>query len=120
VIGRNEDLLRRLAVQDEDSLRTVLALGPGLADPSDPSVVALTPKIGALVRVAALVALDAPTCALRWAVELASCAGADDDDIVAVLLTLAPDLGVARLVSIAPRLALAIGYDIEVEGWDGC
>jgi hypothetical protein len=36
-----------------------------------------------------------------------------------VLVTTAAIVGSARVVAEAPRLALAIGYDIEVEGWDG-
>ena len=51
--------------------------------------------------------------------ELALQAGAEDDDIVEVLVTVAAVVGSARIVAAAPRLALAIGYDIEVEGWDG-
>jgi 4-carboxymuconolactone decarboxylase len=56
---------------------------------------------------------------LRWAVELALQSGAEHDDIVDVLVTMAAVVGSARTVAAAPRLALAIGYDIEVEGWDG-
>ena len=42
-----------------------------------------------------------------------------DEEIVEVLATTAAIVGSARVVAEAPRLALAIGYDIEVEGWDG-
>ena len=45
--------------------------------------------------------------------------GAEDDEIVDVLVTVAAVVGSARVVAAAPRLALAIGYDIEIEGWDG-
>ena len=41
------------------------------------------------------------------------------EDLVEVLATVGAVLGSARVVAAAPRLALAIGYDIEVEGWDG-
>jgi alkylhydroperoxidase/carboxymuconolactone decarboxylase family protein YurZ len=69
--------------------------------------------------VAALLAAGACTTSLRWAVERASRAGAGDEEIVEVLVTTATIVGSARVVAAAPRLALAIGYDIEVEGWDG-
>jgi len=73
-----ENLLQRLSANEEPSLRIVLALRPETADPEfNPG---LTPRVRMLVRLAALVALDASTTCLRWAVELASCAGADDDD----------------------------------------
>jgi alkylhydroperoxidase/carboxymuconolactone decarboxylase family protein YurZ len=46
-------------------------------------------------------------------VERARAAGAGDDEIVAVLVAVAPVIGGARLVGAAPRLALAIDYDVE-------
>ena len=115
-----EDLLRRLTTGDESAIRTVLALTPELAEDSDRIDAQLVPRIRKLVRLAALVALDAPTVSLRWAAEQASCTGADDDEIAAVLVTVGSDVGLARVVAAAPRLALAIGYDCEVGGWDGC
>ena len=72
-----------------------------------------------LVRLAALLALGAPTTSLRWAVELATTAGADDDAVVAVLLRTAPVAGAAEVVAAASRLALALGFDVELPGWDG-
>ena len=80
---------------------------------------ALSPQIRVLVRLAALLALGASTTTLRWAVELAAGAGADDDALVGVLVTAAPAVGAARVVASAPRLALALGFDIELDGWDG-
>ena len=56
---------------------------------------------------------------MRWAVELALRSGAEDEEIVEVLAIVARIAGSAQVVAAAPRLALAIGYDIEVEGWDG-
>lgn len=113
VAGR--ELLGRLSDNDESAVRMVLALR---GEPSGrcPAIGgALTPRVGMLVRLAALVALDASTTSLRWAVELACCAGADDDEIVRVLRTIGPDVGAARIVGAAPRLALAIGYDVGPE-----
>jgi 4-carboxymuconolactone decarboxylase len=46
-------------------------------------------------------------------------AGAEDEQMVEVLATVAAIVGSARVVAAAPRLALAIGYDIEIDGWDG-
>ncbi len=115
-----EDLLRRLSAGDEDAIRTVLALKPELREVSGEIEAQLMLRIRVLVRIAALVAVDASTATLRWAVEQACCTGADSDDIVAVLVAVGSDIGLARLVAAAPRLGLAMGYDIEVEGWDGC
>jgi 4-carboxymuconolactone decarboxylase len=116
--GAGEDLLRRLAANEEDSVRRVLALTPE-AGGGDALNAALTPRVRMLVLLAALVALDASTTSLYWAVERASCAGAGDDEIVAVLVTIGSEVGLPRVVSTAPRLALAIGHEIDVDGWDG-
>jgi hypothetical protein len=111
-----EALLRQLAEGDEHSLRQVLA------PPATALALAeqrLDTRTATLVRLGALLALDASTTSVRWAVERASCMGADDDAIVGVLLTAAPAAGAAQLVASAPRLALALGFDIELDGWDG-
>jgi 4-carboxymuconolactone decarboxylase len=115
-----EELLRGLAKGDETLLRSVLAISP--ARPSPRPVVSrrpLPPVTKSLVHLGALLAAGASTTTLRWAVELALQAGAQDDEIVEVLASVATIVGAARVVAAAPRLALAIGYDIEIEGWDG-
>jgi 4-carboxymuconolactone decarboxylase len=114
-----ESLLRRLSANEESSVRMVLALRPESADGNRGFDAGLTPRVRMLVRLAALVAIDASTTSLRWAVELASCAGADDDEIVRVLLTVGAEVGLPRVISSAPRLAQAIGYEIGVDGSDG-
>jgi 4-carboxymuconolactone decarboxylase len=50
---------------------------------------------------------------LRCNVELAHAAGATDAEILAVLLLIGPAIGEARTVAAAPRLALALGFDVE-------
>jgi 4-carboxymuconolactone decarboxylase len=117
---RTEQLLRGLAAGDEAVLRSVLTVSPTARGASRiPSGRALSASTSALVHLAALLAGGGSTTSLRWAVELALQAGAENDDIVEVLVTMAAVVGSARTVAAAPRLALAIGYDIEVEGWDG-
>lgn len=118
MVESGADLLRRLGASDEGALRTVLRL------PTEPGRGctqfdgALTTKIRILVRLAALVALDASTTSIRWAAEQAGCAGADIDEITGVLVAVGPDVGVPRVVACAPRLALAVGYELGVESWD--
>jgi alkylhydroperoxidase family enzyme len=111
-----EDLLRRLAANDDRSLRAIRVARPG--SPED-GAESMSPRTRTLVRLAALLAVDAPTTSLQWAVERAGAAGVSDEEIVGVLLTVGEAVGFARVVSAAPRLALAIGYDIEAMGWDG-
>jgi hypothetical protein len=47
-----------------------------------------------------------------WTLELARRAGASNDEIVGCLLAVMPTLGVARVVSAAPKLGLALGFDV--------
>ena len=69
-------------------------------------------KARSLVRIAALAAIDATTPSYLEAVESAREGGASDDEIVGVLIAIIPAVGVPRVVSAAPKLALAIGYDV--------
>jgi alkylhydroperoxidase/carboxymuconolactone decarboxylase family protein YurZ len=73
----------------------------------------LDARTEALIRVGALVALDAPESSYLAVVESAFLAGATLDELVAVLTAVLGSVGSARVVSAAPRLALAAGYDIE-------
>jgi 4-carboxymuconolactone decarboxylase len=115
-----ERLLRDLAACDEGVLGSVLGLSrPYGRSAGAGSLRALPARTSTLVHLAALLAAGACTTSLRWAVELASRSGATDEEIVEVLVTTAGIVGSARVVAEAPRLALAIGYDIEVDGWDG-
>jgi 4-carboxymuconolactone decarboxylase len=107
-VERVEQRLRRLALNDEKSIGSVLAGGPPL--PGDGG---LDPKTEALVRLGALLSADAATASLRWDVELAGAAGATDEEIFGVLVAVAPTVGFARVVAAAPRLALALGYEID-------
>ena len=103
-----ERLLRQLALNDEPSVREVLVTGNDRA-----TTTRLEQKVGLLVRLSALITLGAATSSLRVTVEQAIQAGASEPEIVDVLVTVGPAVGLARVVAAAPRLALALGYDIE-------
>jgi 4-carboxymuconolactone decarboxylase len=103
------ELLRRLTLNDERAVRRAVSGGPG-----DPGVAgALEPKVAALVRLGSLLSVGAATASCRVAVDVARALGASDEEIVAVLIAVAPVVGGARVVAAAPRLALAIDYDVE-------
>jgi hypothetical protein len=110
-VQRSEDLLRRLALNDEKAVRIVLQDTP--APGSRRGCAGLDFKTHCLVRLGALLSIDAATDSCRLAVDLARAAGADDDEIVGALVAVGPAIGFARLVAVAPRLALAIGYDVD-------
>jgi 4-carboxymuconolactone decarboxylase len=70
-------------------------------------------KAHALVGIAALVALDAALPSYIQAAERARTCGATEDEIVGALVAVLPAVGAARVVSAAPRLGLALGYDVS-------
>ena len=109
-VDDTERLLRRLALNDEESVGMVLASGSEAAGSA-----ALRPKVDLLVQLGALLALGAATSSLRATVDRAIQAGATEAEIVGVLIAVAPAVGLARVVSTAPRLAMAIGYDLEAD-----
>jgi 4-carboxymuconolactone decarboxylase len=112
-----EELLRRLALNDENVVQAAL----GADSRSLTHAAHLDAKTSALVRLAALLSIGAATSSCRAAVEWARAAGATDGEIVGVLVAVAPVVGGARVVGAAPRLALAIDYDVEdvAEVWEG-
>lgn len=110
-VSESRDLLRRLAANDEASMRTVLAPPPISGDLAQRSPFVLDRRTRALVNLAALLVLDASTESLRWAADLACASGADDSAVAAVLIAAGSVAGSAQVVSVAPRLALAL--DLE-------
>jgi 4-carboxymuconolactone decarboxylase len=103
-VNRIERLLCRISLHDEASVRSALA---------EPDVSGLDPKVRALVGLGALLSVDAATVSVRLGVDLAYRAGATEDEIAGVLLAIAPAVGQARTVAVAPRLALALGYEVD-------
>ena len=99
--------LRRLAVHD-DALLDALS-----ADSSSRPTAGIDAKTAALVRVAATIAVDAAPYSFQHAISLALAAGATNDEIVASLEAVTPVTGAARVVQCAPKVALALGYDVD-------
>jgi alkylhydroperoxidase/carboxymuconolactone decarboxylase family protein YurZ len=69
----------------------------------------------ALAKIAALIALDAPPASYLWQVGSALEAGVTPQDIVGVLIAVAPQVGGPRLVAAAPELMLALGLTLPDE-----
>jgi alkylhydroperoxidase/carboxymuconolactone decarboxylase family protein YurZ len=111
-----KETLRRLALSDERFMEAELKMGLDTVQVSG-----LDPKTHALVRLAAALAIDAAPSSYQSAVEPALAAGASIDEIVGTLIAVAPTIGLARVVSAAPELALALGYDVDhaIERRDG-
>ena len=65
------------------------------------------------MRVAATIAVDAAPSSFQHAVAHALAAGATCERVVATLEAVTPVTGAARVVASAPKVALALGYDVE-------
>lgn len=87
-----------------------------LAENSDtqPADVAyLDPRTRSLVVIGAAVCTDAPARTFQSLVRSALRAGASAEEIFGVLLAVALAAGEPKVVAVAPKLALALGYDVD-------
>jgi 4-carboxymuconolactone decarboxylase len=100
--------LRKLAVRDDRFINALLS-----EDCANAGHAGIDPKSHALLRIAALIAVDAAPPSFMNAVEAGLEAGASYEEIVGTLIAVLPIVGVARVVSAAPNLGLALGYDVS-------
>ncbi len=101
---QSAEVLRRLAVGNEHAVASALSSdGAELGD-----------KIRAMLRLAALIAGDSAAASYQWTVNVARAAGTTDDEIVAVLCSIAPIVGSARVTLAAAPLSAALGYEVDV------
>jgi alkylhydroperoxidase/carboxymuconolactone decarboxylase family protein YurZ len=105
---RFQEILRRLAIIDENAVEQHAGLGLGLSGAR-----LLDARTAELARVAAVAATGAPAACLEWSVTRALAAGATEDEITGVLLAIAPVTGLGRVVSAVPGLGIGLGYDVE-------
>ena len=115
------EVLRRLAIHDP-------RLAQGSPEPCDPVLdpqtvldpktvldpqTVLDPKTLSLVRLASLVATGGSVPSYGAYADAAIDAGATVTEIVDVLVGVIPVVGFPCVVAAAPRLAMAVGYDVE-------
>jgi 4-carboxymuconolactone decarboxylase len=103
-----EEQLRRLALHDERCIASVFAMDLG-----DDGGGGLDAKTRALVRLGALLALGAAPVSYHWNVGAALDAGATPEEILGILIAVAPISGIARVVLATPDIALSMGYDLD-------
>jgi 4-carboxymuconolactone decarboxylase len=99
--------LAELALGDPELLGEGLEVRAGLQRRSG-----LDPRSFALVKIAALMALDAPPASYLWQVGNALDAGATPQDLIGVLLAITPQIGGPRAVAAAPELMVALGLSL--------
>jgi len=101
------DILTALAVGDQGALEEVLAFRE-----TEQASTGLDARTFALVKIAALIALDAPPASYLWQVANALAAGATPEDLLGVLRAVLPQVGGPRAMAAAPELLIALGLEL--------
>jgi len=78
-------------------------------------VTGLDGRTFALVKIAALIALDAPPASYAWQVSNALDEGASPEDILGVLRAVALQVGGPRVIAAAPEIMLGLGLSLPDE-----
>jgi alkylhydroperoxidase/carboxymuconolactone decarboxylase family protein YurZ len=104
------DSLRKLSLHDPGYVEAVVGATAHGTAPAH-----LDGRSCSLGRIAALFAIDGPESSYGWATSAALAAGVTSDELVDLLIAVAPVIGSARVVSAAPKLGLALGYDVEAD-----
>jgi 4-carboxymuconolactone decarboxylase len=107
VADDTRELLGGLAQGDPDLLAAGLEVRTEFKERSG-----LDGRSYALVKLAALIALDAPPASYIWQVANALAEGATPEDILGVLVAVAPQVGGPRIVAAAPEIMVALGLTL--------
>ena len=106
---------------DEATQQTLSGLSTGEVDLLEAGVEAraqwqrdsgLDPRAYSLVKIAALVALDAPPASYLWQIANALDSGATPREILGVLRAIAPQVGGPRCIAAAPEIMVALGLSL--------
>ena len=102
--------LSGIAVGDADILETAIGLREFGREATG-----LEGRAYSLVKIAALVALDAPPASYAWQIANALEEGATPEDILGVLRAVAPQVGGPRVMAAAPEIMLGLGLSLPEE-----
>ncbi len=103
--GTTTEVLAAAAAADQGALETEFEL-------HDVDAAGLDDRVAALVRIAALIALDAPPATYGRQVATALEGGATPEDVLGVLRAVSAQVGGARVVAAAPEIMLALGMSL--------
>jgi 4-carboxymuconolactone decarboxylase len=107
VDNATRDALAGLTVGDLEVLEDLLEIRE-----AEQQKTGLDARTFALVKIAALIALDAPPASYLWQIANALDAGATPRDLVGVLRAVAPQVGGPRVVAAAPEIMVALGLEL--------
>ena len=109
VVGADtHQTLSGISAGDLDVLEEVAGLRDATRERSG-----LDPRTFALVKIASLIALDAPPASYAWQVGNSIEEGVTPEDILAVLRAVAPQVGLPKVVAAAPEIMVALGLSVE-------
>jgi 4-carboxymuconolactone decarboxylase len=101
------EILAGIASGQAEMLDSALALREAHLDSTG-----LDERTFGLVKIAVLIALDAPPASYAWQVANAIDGGASAEDILGVLRAVAPQVGGPRVIAAAPEIMLALGLSL--------
>lgn len=105
-----EQTLSGISAGDVSVLETAIGLREAQQEATG-----LDSRTFALVKIATLIALDAPPASYAWQVTNALEDGASPEDILGVLRAVAPQVGGPKVVAAAPEIMLALGLALPEE-----
>jgi alkylhydroperoxidase/carboxymuconolactone decarboxylase family protein YurZ len=110
VAADTQRTLSGIAVGDADILETAIGLREWGREATG-----LEGRAYSLVKIAALIALDAPPASYAWQIANALEEGATPEDILGVLRAVAPQVGGPRVMAAAPEIMLGLGLSLPEE-----
>lgn len=72
----------------------------------------LEARVFALVKLAVLIALNAPPAAYQWHIASAVAQGVTAEELLGVLKAIAPQVGGPRVIAAAPEIMVALGLEL--------
>jgi len=105
------DTLEALAAAEQGIIESLLAMQLQNLQNSG-----LDARTYSLIKIATLIAVDAPPASFVAQVAFASEAGVTPEEIIGVLVAVAPQVGIPKVVAAAPEIMIALGLELEAAG----
>jgi 4-carboxymuconolactone decarboxylase len=103
-----EDTLRGVSVGDAPLLERLLKMQLDNLEASG-----LDPRSYAMVKLATLIAVDAPPASYVAQLAFAREAGVSTEEVIGVLVAAAPQVGIPKVVAAAPEIMLALDLPLD-------
>jgi 4-carboxymuconolactone decarboxylase len=103
-----EDTLRGVSVGDTPLLERLLSM-----QLDNLAASGLDPRSYSMVKLATLIAVDAPPASYVAQLAFAREAGVTTDEVIGVLVAAAPQVGIPRVVAAAPEIMLALDLPLD-------